>query len=79
MDRFADHRDGREMFHRWNIVESAAIGATHLPLVMPKAGEQLQTGDRCGEIANVLNVAIDVVKVQIVTEILGKIGQSAKN
>lgn len=79
MDRFADHRDGREMFHRRNIVEGAAVGATHLPLVMAKAGEQLQTGDHRGEIANVLKVPIDVMKVQIVTKIFGKIGQSAKN
>jgi hypothetical protein len=67
------------MFAGRNITEETSISLTHLSLIMSQAKEQLERGDQSGEQTNVLNIAIDVRQIQIVTQIFGQIGQTAKD
>ena len=76
---FTDDRHGRDVFRRGNVVEDAAVGVAHLHLVVSQAEEELQASDERREQANVLNVSVDVVKIEIVAEIFREIGQTAED
>ena len=79
MNGFTDDGHGRDMFRRGNVVEYASVGVAHLHLVMSQAEEELQASDERREQANVLNVSVDVLQIEIVAEIFREIGQAAED